>query len=440
MAKKESQNIEYKQSWRDEFLKTICAFANTIGGTLYIGINDNGQVVGVENAKKLLEDIPNKIVDLLGVVAEVSLKREKAKDYIGIKVKPYEAPISYKGKYYLRSGSTTHEQNGAELQKFLLEKSGLSWESVIEERASLKDIDLATISKFKKLAAKRFPSATKEKSVSALLEKLHLLVKGKPTRAAILLFGKDPQKFYVSSYIKIGRFKDHATLISMDEVYGNLFQQAEETLEILKKKYLQTSISIKKLHREEELEYPEVALREAIVNAIVHRDYSAVHTQFKVYPDHLSIWNNGELTQRLTVEKLKKKHSSFPRNELVADVFYKAAYIEAWGHGTVKMVDECKKAGLPEPNFEEESGGMLVTFRKDVLTEEYLQKMDLNERQIKAVLFIKEKGSIVSSVYQRINATTSKTATRDLVDLVTKGILENKGGATRGAIYMLKKD
>jgi ATP-dependent DNA helicase RecG len=150
--------------------------------------------------------------------------------------------------------------------------------------------------------------------------------------------------------------------------------------------------------------------------------------------------NNGELTQRLTVEKLKKKHSSFPRNELVADVFYKAAYIEAWGHGTIKMVDECKKAGLPEPNFEEESGGMLVTFRKDILTEEYLQKMDLNERQIKAVLYIKEKGSVVSSVYQRINDTTSKTATRDLVDLVTKGILENKGGAIRGAIYMLKKD
>jgi len=124
----------------------------------------------------LLEDIPNKIVDLLGVVAEVSLKREKTKDYISIKVKRYEAPISYKGKYYLRSGSTTHEQNGAELQKFLLEKSGLSWESVIEERANLKDIDLATISKFKKLAAKRFPSATKEKSVSSLLEKLHLLV------------------------------------------------------------------------------------------------------------------------------------------------------------------------------------------------------------------------------------------------------------------------
>jgi ATP-dependent DNA helicase RecG len=113
----------------------------------------------------------------------------------------------------------------------------------------------------------------------------------------------------------------------MDEVYGNLFQQAEEAVEILKKKYLQASISIKKLHREEELEYPEVALREAIVNAIVHRDYSDVHTQFKVYPDHLSLWNNGELTQRLTVEKLKKKHSSFPKNELIADVFYKAAYI-----------------------------------------------------------------------------------------------------------------
>ncbi|HWY12068.1 MAG TPA: transcriptional regulator [Bacteroidia bacterium] len=118
--------------------------------------------------------------------------------------------------------------------------------------------------------------------------------------------------------------------------------------------------------------------------------------------------------------------------------FIKQLIFEAWGHGTVKMVDECKKAGLPEPNFEEESGGMLVTFRKDVLTQEYLQKMDLNERQVKAVLYIKEKGSIVNSVYQNINSTTKKTATRDLTDLVTKGVLENKGGATRGAVYILK--
>lgn len=439
MAKKENQNIEYKQSWRDEFLKTICAFANTHGGTLYVGMNDGGQVVGVENSRKLLTEIPNKISDMLHIVAGINLKQEKNREYIAIKAKAYETPISFKGKYYIRSGSTTQELNGAALQNFLLQKNGISWESVVEVRATLKDIDLSTIAKFKELASKRFPAAAKEKSVTTLLEKLHLLYKGKLTRAAILLFGKDPRKFYISSYIKIGRFKDEATLLSMDDIYGNLFQQAEDAIEVLKKKYLQAEIKIEKLHREEELEYPEPALREAIVNAIVHRDYSTVHTQLKIYPDHLSLWNNGELTQKLTLEKLKKKHSSYPRNNLIADVFYKAAYIEAWGHGTVKMIEECKKAGLPEPIYEEDSGGMLVTFRKDIYTEEYLVKIGLNDRQIKAVTYVKQNGSIVNSVYQKINNTTPKTASRDLADLISKKFFQNKGGTTKSAVYVLKK-
>ncbi|MBI2269946.1 MAG: putative DNA binding domain-containing protein [Bacteroidetes bacterium] len=440
MAKKENQNIECKQSWRDEFLKTICAFANSHGGTLYVGLNDTGKIVGVENAKKLLEDVPNKIADMLHIIADVSMKREKSKEYILIKVKPYKTSVSFRGKYYSRSGSTTQELNGAELQNFLLEKSGVSWESIVEERATLKDIDPNTITKFKELAAKRFPAAAKEKSVTSLLEKLHLLHKGKPTRAAILLFGKDPRKFYISAYIKIGRFKDDAALVSMDDIYGNLFQQAEDTIEILKKKYLQSEITIKKLHREEELEYPEPALREAIVNSIVHRDYSDVHTQLKIYPDHLSLWNNGELSQKLTIEKLKEKHSSYPRNKLIADVFYKAAYIEAWGHGTVKMIEECKKAGLPEPLYEEDGGGMLITFRKDIYTEEYLLKIGLNERQVKAILFIKEAGSISNSKYQSINNCSRNTATNDLRGLITKKILLQKGsGVGAGSEYILAK-
>lgn len=440
MLKKENQNTEYKQSWRDEFLKPVCAFANTQGGTLYIGINDTGQVVGVKNADKLLTEIPNKITDMLRIVAAVNLKREKNKEYIVIKTRSYEAPVSFKGKYYIRSGSTTQELNGVALQNFLLQKNGTAWESVVEERASLKDIDLNTIAKFKELAVKRFPAATKEKSVVDLLEKLHLLNKGKLTRAAILLFGKDPRKFYISSYIKIGRFKDDATLLSMDDIYGNLFQQAEDAIEVLKKKYLQSEIKIKKLHREEELEYPEPALREAIVNAIVHKDYSAVHTQLKIYPDHLSLWNNGELTQKLTLEKLKKTHSSYPRNELIADVFYKAAYIEAWGHGTVKMMEECKKAGLPEPLYEEESGGMLITFRKDIYTEENLLKMGLNDRQVKAILFVKEFGSISNSKHQSLNNCSRNTATNDLRELLVKKLLFQRGsGVGAGSEYILDK-
>ena len=436
---KESQNTEFKQSWRDEYLKTICAFANTHGGTLFIGKDDRRKITGLEGAKKHLEDIPNKIVNLMGLVANVNLKREKGKDYISIRVKPYESPISFRGKYYIRSGSTTQELNGAGLQNFLLDKSGLTWDALPEERATMGDIDPKTIAEFKELAKKRFPAASKEKSVSGLLGKLHLLSKGKPTRAAILMFGKDPRNFYISSYIKIGRFKDESTLMSMDEVYGNLFQQVEEAMEVLKKKYLQTNIKIRTLRREEELEYPETALREAIVNAIVHRDYSATHTQIKIYPDQITIWNNGELSRKLTIAKLQKKHSSYPRNELIADVFYKASYIEAWGHGTVKMMTECKKAGLPEPLYEEDGGGMLVTFRKDIYTEESLQKLGLTDRQLKAVLFAKERGRITNREYQQLAGVKERFATMEMNELVSKGILQKIGTTGRGTYYAAVK-
>ncbi len=436
---KESQNTEFKQNWRDEFLKTVCAFANTHGGQLFIGKNDQGKIAGLDGAKKLMEDIPNKIVDLLGFVANVSLKKEVGKEYILIRVKPYETPISYRGKYYIRSGSTTQELNGAGLHNFLLDKSGLTWDALPEERATLKDIDPETISEFKELAIKRFPAAAREKSLSGLLGKLHLLNKGKPTRAAILLFGKDPRQFYISSYIKIGRFKDEATLLSMDEIYGNLFQQVEGAMEVLKKKYLQTNIKIRSLRREENLEYPEPALREAIVNAIVHRDYSQFHTQLKIYPDQLTLWNNGELSRKLTIAKLRKKHSSYPRNELIADVFYKASYIESWGHGTVKMMEECKKAGLPEPLYEEDGGGILVTFRQDSYTEDALYKLGLNERQMKAILYMKEKGKITNALYKKIADTSERTATRDLTDLVNRTILEQMGKTGKGTEYLLSR-
>jgi ATP-dependent DNA helicase RecG len=118
----EHQSIEWKQSWRDEYLKWICAFANTQGGTIIIGKDDTGAVVGVENAAKLLEDLPNKIRNDLGIVASVNLETENGKPYIRIEVGSYDFPVSYHGKYYIRSGSTTQELNGNELNNFALRR------------------------------------------------------------------------------------------------------------------------------------------------------------------------------------------------------------------------------------------------------------------------------------------------------------------------------
>ncbi len=120
----ENQNIEFKTIWKDEYLKSICAFANAQGGTLFIGIEDNGDVTGIKNHKKLLEDLPNKIRDILGVVPQINHKTETNKHYLEIRVKPYNNPVSYRGHFYYRSGSTIQDLNGPALENFLLEKKG----------------------------------------------------------------------------------------------------------------------------------------------------------------------------------------------------------------------------------------------------------------------------------------------------------------------------
>ena len=435
----ESHTTEFKSSWRDEYLQWICAFANTDGGRLLIGVDDNGKPVGVEDSKKLLEDLPNKLRDTLGIIPSVRLEKENGKEIIIIEVEHSYVPISYHGRFYVRSGSTIQELKGKDLTRFLISNSGKHWEEYTEGNASIEDINNETIEKFKQIAIKRIPLVKDENEPIKVLEKLNLIKNGKLTRAALLLFGKNPKRFWTSSYIKVGKFLTDTDIISSDDIEGNLFEQVEKTMELLRTKYLISEIRFEGIYRKEELEYPEEALREAIINSVIHRDYIGPHTQLKIYPDKIILWNVGTLPKEIKVDELKKNHSSYPRNELLADVFFKAGLIEAWGRGTIKITDECKKAGLPEPEFKEEFGGFAVYFYKDIYTEDNLRKMGLNERQIKAVRYVEEKGRITNREYQELNKTSKPTATRDLRNLVDKGIVIMQGEAKRQIYYQLSQ-
>ncbi|MDZ4383663.1 MAG: ATP-binding protein, partial [Thermodesulfovibrionia bacterium] len=166
-----------------------------------------------------------------------------------------------------------------------------------------------------------------------------------------------------------------------------------------------------------------------------HRDYIGAHTQLKIYPDKLILWNEGTLPKDIKIADLKKSHPSRPRNELLADVFFKAGLIETWGRGTIKITNECKKAGLPEPEFKEEFGGFSVCFYKDIYTEKKLRKMGLNERQIKAVMYVKEKSRVTNKEYQGIAGVKERLATMELNDLVNKNVLQKIGVTGRGTYY-----
>lgn len=435
----ESQNIEWKSTWHDDYLKWIGGFANANGGSIFIGKNDDGEVIGLKDAKSLMDLIPNKIRDLLGIICEVNLKEENGLHYIEIITKPYSVPVSLRGRYYYRSGSSKMELTGNELNEFLLKKAGKTWDDVIEEGCSVEDIDEDSIKTFLSDAAEsgRMPSV-EGLSKLEILEKLRLSKSGKLKRAAIILFGKDPNKFYPNILVKMGRFgSDDADLKFQEIEEGNLIKLLKNVSDQLNRKFFIRPINFEGMQRIEKGEYPVAALREMLLNALVHRNYMGSSIQMRVYDNKFTIWNEGNLPEGLELESLKTTHSSRPKNPVIAEVCFKAGYIDSWGRGTLKIYNSCKEAELPEPTIESRDGGILVTLFKTKFALEQLKKLGLNERQIKAVEFVKENITISNSIYQSLNSIGKTTATEELAQLVELGIFNAPTAKGRGAKYTL---
>ncbi len=200
-------------------------------------------------------------------------------------------------------------------------------------------------------------------------------------------------------------------------------------------KYFKAFISYEGVHRVETFEYPEEAVREALLNAIAHKDYSgSAPIQISVYKDKIMIWNEGQLPENWTVEKLLSKHPSIPYNPDIANAFFRSGYIEAWGRGFLKMINQCLAASLPEPLFYYETSGFWVVFRKDIINAASLQSIGLNNRQVKAMLYTKEKGKISNKEYQELNNISKRTATNELTELTGKFKLLTKTGTSGAGI------
>ncbi len=353
---KENQTTEFKAVWKDDYFKHVSAFSNAKGGIIYIGVIDQAQIVRIANAKRLLEEIPNKSIQLLGVVVDITINTTNEKEYLTLLVQESHTPISFQGKYYIRSGSTIQELKGSDLQHFILKKLGKSFDDLPCEFAKIEDINTTTVQSFIKKAVKanRLTSSALEDDLFSTLINLKLVNPNHELKnATLLLFGNNPLHFFSSVSFRIGRFgKNHHDLLYQDIIEGNIFEMPDKVLDILKSKYLIMPIRYEGLQRIETLEYPEDALREAILNAIIHKDYTGVHIQLSVYEDKIILWNPGSLPNEISFENLKDKHPSIPRNKIIADVFFKAGYIEAWGRGINKILAGFLDAGLPMPLFE----------------------------------------------------------------------------------------
>jgi ATP-dependent DNA helicase RecG len=363
MSKVENQHIEWKEQWHEDYLDWICTFANAQGGELLVGVNDKGHVIGINNATELLEKLPNKIKQVLGIIAEINLVREKSFDYIQIKVMSQSVPIALRSRYFYRSGSNKLELTGNSLNDFLLKKLGKTWDDLINESANVDDLDSKSLGEYKQvvLSSGRFSDFEKLSDID-LLEKLHLIQNGKLKNAALIMFAKNPLKFFPQAKIKIGKFGESDTDLKFQEVVeGNLIHCFLAGIELLKMKFLTSVISYKGLQRIERLPYPEVAIREMLLNALVHRDYLGGPIQIRIFDDKMSIWNEGLLPQGMNSESLKKQHPSRPRNPLIAEACFRAGFIEAWGRGTLKIIEESLKYENKYPEINEIDGGVQVT-------------------------------------------------------------------------------
>lgn len=438
----ESQNIEWKESWRDEYLKWICGFANAQGGKIYIGARDDGTIIGVNNSKKLLEDIPNKIQNKLGIMADVNLLSEGGLDYIEIVVEPWSFPVNYNGEYHYRSGSTKQMLRGNVLTNFLMTKTGLKWDAATISDIGTNELDKESFDIFRREALRSGRMSKEDLNIAdaELLEKLDLVADGKLKRAGALCFYRKPEKVISGCYVKIGRFEG-SELLYQDEVRGSLIILADRVIDLIYLKYLKAAISYHKETRVETYPFARDAVREAVYNALIHCNWADnVPVQIRIEDDAMYISNCSMLPFGWTAETLLGTHVSKPYNPDIARVFYRAGYIESWGRGIQKIRDACQKLGTEEPEyivhgedimvkFSALQSAKILDFKAPNVTKDVTMDATM---EIKILALLKDNASITTTEMAKQLSVNRRTIQRGLEVLKGRGKVERKGGKRYG--------
>jgi len=423
IGRNESITIEWKPSLSQikDIIETVSAFANTEGGKVIVGVSKSGKVMGVEIGKGTIE-VPESTDKLI---------------------------LAF-GRPYKRVGKSTVKMSKDEYERLILEKhkEKLQFDTHSCLMSSIKDIDKTKFSWFlRKAKAERNFDIDPEISINEGLARLNLIENGKLSNTAILLFGKEPQRFILQAKIRAGRFKDVNSLdfIDMKVLDGTIPELREKAMKFIME-HIKRGVFFDDNRRYDKWEYPLRALEEVLNNALAHRDYfSNAEIHLSIYDDRIEVWNPGELLPPLRLNDLKKEHKSIPRNRFLADKLFLIKYIEEWGRGTNRIVDEMLENKLPEPEFKNYSGGFAVVLYgpgksfEEKIEKEKLHILEINERQKKAIEYLKEKGHITNKEYQNICNTDRVTAFRDLKDLVRKEIIKKIGKTGKWTYYELKR-
>ena len=464
IEQKESHHLEFKKStgvFHSAF-ETLCSFLNSEGGIVFIGVTNDGGIIGQEVTDKIQQAIANEI-SKLEPPAKISISyiplENKGRFIIALQAKPgYHKPYVYEGRPFQREQTITKRMPQQHYDQLVSQRLQLnfSWERQIAEGYSIDDLDhnlLWGVAR-KAVETNRMPEEALRQDVPDLLKALKLLADDvRINNAAVALFGKKVTSAYLQCQLKVARFKgiDRNEFIDGERIHGNIFELLKRGMAFVRQHLpLAAKIEPGKLERVETLLIPFDAVREVLINTLCHKDYSIYGESIglAIYDDRMEIFNNGGLQTGITLEMIKSGHSD-PRNPVIANVFYRANLIEGWGRGIPKVIDSCLAANDPEPEFFANAVEFKVILRFPVSIkppviafkseEESIAKLTPRQEKIMKILSDgqgKKAKDIMSQIKEPI---TERTLRRDLMALKVLGIVEMRG-LVQTATWFLNQD
>jgi len=451
----ESETVEFKKSTGQlrRAAETICGMLNGSGGRVLIGVTPEGRITGQAVSDKTIREVAEVLqkFEPPASIAQVRLNVADNKEVLVLEAfpNPESRPYAFDGRPYQRIGSTTSIMPQATYQRLLNERahSHIRWENQPAESYETATLDSEEILRTVRLgiAAGRLLESTGS-AVTDILERLRLFRDGCPNQASVVLFGTRFMPDYPQCQLRLARFRgvNKSEFLDQRQIEGHAFHLLEEGMLFLRRHLPVAGRIIPGLfEREDEPLFPLEALREALVNAFCHRDYTIIGgaVSLAIYDDRLEIWSDGTLPFDLKPEDLKREHPSRPRNPLIAQVFYLRGMIERWGRGTQKIVELCVKAGHPEPEFGEQAGSVWVRFLPSGYIAPHRVAHDLTDRQREILhVLARAKQFAFREIRQSIdNPPPERTLREDLIHLKKLGLIESEGFG-RGAVWRLKKE
>lgn len=442
IKKGENETLEFKSNFNNATIVSMSAFANTKGGVVLIGVSDHGDIKGIsinkESVKTQVNEIKQKTEPSIIPDANTITIDNKTVVVLSIQEFPIK-PISARGRYYIRKNNSNHILPLDEINNLYHSSLQTSWDSYEYKGANIDVIDFEKVLLFIKKVNNNGRFRLNGTPLECLT-KLKLIINNKPTNAAMILFSKD--ELFLN--VHVGRFKTPSYIIDDKMIRGNLFDVVEDTM-----RYIIGQIKVAfeftgAIQRNEIFEYPIHALRELVINAIVHRDYTnPTDIQIKIFDNSISIFNPGKLFGGITIEELKTNYyQSRTRNKLIAESFYLTKDIEKYGSGYIRVREAIREYPTMKFDYKEIGNGFLVslsyTNQKTTLfvTENSGLNDGLNEQQRIVLNEIKKYPGIKGKdLSDKLNISID-TIDRYIKKFTSKNLVERRGSKKTGGYFV----